>query len=463
MRHSSLLVLSTSLVVLLFCSVVHGMGIYGDKEPVESLYPYKPGAVNGASFSRYDGRGGVIVHVIGDSLTHVEAAEFYGKSLETLDQETIEKSIIYYKNMQKIPPILVISAQDLPTLQKELLSGGDLRSMLTEFWNSPRELRSVTASDISSERDILWISSGYEPKVFPGLFINPPYDNLELFLQEDEQTEITSQIRMLASLINDRKDFSTLKEIYNLIRALTKNERPPGMPIHVGTASQILTQGTVTGCTAYATAFATLARAKGIPSIIVNSAKYDWIGSGCNLDFVQGHLFVEVFIEEEWYLVDSTSGMLYQDYDRGNWFLPQAYVAFTKSLSVIDTGVTEGSHNLLQRVAFLGKPVSYKDPGYFGVALRDDALARSFTTSVKALSLVKDYLGVTGSYSGEKFSIRANPQSIDFTNISIVGQLPLVATATKEVPASLGEQLYQLEKEAEALLQRIKNLRKQIE
>lgn len=56
MRHSSLLVLSTSLVVLLFCSVVHGMGIYGDKEPVESLYPYKPGEVSGASFSRYDGR-----------------------------------------------------------------------------------------------------------------------------------------------------------------------------------------------------------------------------------------------------------------------------------------------------------------------------------------------------------------------------------------------------------------------
>lgn len=271
--------------------------------------------------------------------------------------------------------------------------------------------------------DSVWESSGHEPKVFEGLFSNPDYSDHDALLEEDGLTERTDQVMEVAGIINDEKDLSTIEEIYNLLYSMQDPDENPEKTFEVS-AAQILTTPITGGCTTFATAFATLARAKGIPAVVVDSARLKWIEEGSRIDtMVYGHFWVEVFIEDEWHLVDSTAGTLYEDYDRSNWFLPEAsyseyrYVAFSKSLSVIDTGATEESHNLLQRVAFVKKNPDYVDPGYPEVDLRDADLEEEIRTKYDKLKLEADD-EFTIDTSGSTYTIEASSDPVDFQNIS---------------------------------------------
>lgn len=466
MRNRSLALFVLLVVCVISFTVsrsIYGKGIYGNKEPVESLYLYKPPGWRCASFSLYEHGIGVFVHVIGDSLSESEARKFYGQSLNDLDLQTREERIIYYKSTHNGNQILLISAADVPILQETLKMDRELQTVLDDIWEASED-DFVAAADITLARDRVWVASGHEPKLFQGLFTNPPYEELELFLQEDEQTALTKQVRELASLVNDRQDISTIKEIYNLIRAVVKNDRPEGIPIFESTASHILSQGIATGCTDYAIAFATLARAKKIPAVVIDSAKLDWIQGGCNLHYVWGHFFVEVYLDREWYLVDSTAGILYQYYDRHNWYLPSRYVAFTKALSVVDTGSTERSHNLLQRVAFLGKTVDYQDPGYPEIRVTDDKLQARFGSEVRHLRLTPDTRPLVWRRNGECFEIEASSVPIDFARIPIpTGEDFSSQLTVRDDSSDFDVRLAVLEQMAELLLQEIRELRESLQ
>ncbi|MFP4016416.1 MAG: transglutaminase domain-containing protein, partial [Halanaerobiales bacterium] len=208
-------------------------------------------------------------------------------------------------------------------------------------------------------------------------------------------------------LINNQQEFSTLKEIFNLLIGI-RSDRRPNATFEV-TASEILSTPVLSGCTTYATAFATLCRAKGIPAVVIDSAYIDWINNGCQLNHVRGHFFVEVYIDDTWHLIDSTAGKLYHNYDRNNWFLPSGYIAFTKSLSFIDPGTTEKNHNLLQRVAFVNKTINYEDPGYQVTELTDYTVENNIIKLYENLNLTVD--------TGNVITIEACQEEIDYTNI----------------------------------------------
>ena len=263
----------------------------------------------------------------------------------------------------------------------------------------------------------MWCSSRHESIVFLGLFKNPDYTNSEQFLEEDELTTRTEQVETVAGIIIDQKDESTLKEIYNLLRAIEQKAPTPDKIFEVS-ASQILSTPVIGGCTTFATAFSTLCRAKGIPAVVVDSARHEWILYGCMLGYVEGHFFVEVFINDIWYLVDSTAGRLYEGYNRNNWFLPGGYIAFTKSLSFIDPGTSEENHNLLQRVAFVNKKkINYRSPNYSSIDLFDPNIMDRLKEEYEALDLeVDDELNI--QLDGKIQEIKADPSPIDFSNIN---------------------------------------------
>ncbi|MDD3371007.1 MAG: transglutaminase domain-containing protein, partial [Alphaproteobacteria bacterium] len=167
---------------------------------------------------------------------------------------------------------------------------------------------------------------------------------MQNFLLQDEQTAITPQVRAVADLANDNKDFSTLAEIFALLKAAERRGRAMSVSgrKHTNTASQILSAVRVSGCTDCAIAFATLARAKGIPALVVDSARKEWIDGGVSRENGEGHFFVEVYIGDRWHLVDPVRGLLYRNdgtpkgYNPENWNLPGGYLAFAKALSVVD-------------------------------------------------------------------------------------------------------------------------------
>lgn len=196
-------------------------------------------------------------------------------------------------------------------------------------------------------------------------FTNPDYAHPKKYLRQDAQTEITPFIQEIAQTIGDEKSVQTLADICAAIHRLAPYKRPPKAPLFVTAADEIFKRGYATGCTNYAITFATLARAKDIPAIVVDSAHMDWVENGASLEFVSGHFFCEVFLKNKWRLIDPTSCVYYPDYNPDNPCLPGRYYAFAKGLSVIDVGIpNDAAHNPAQQSAFLNRKIDYQDPKY---------------------------------------------------------------------------------------------------
>lgn len=170
-------------------------------------------------------------------------------------------------------------------------------------------------------------------KVFVDFFKNPNYRNKHLFIEESKQIIFNSQIKEYCNDINDNKDISTLSQIFKKIKKDFKNGKAPKFE---RTSEEIFKSKILSGCSDYGIIFATVLRIKQIPTIYVQSAHIDWIEDLFfdreEKDSVKGHIFLEVFIKNKWYLLDSTAGTLYLNYKKRNFSLPKGYYVFSKSL-----------------------------------------------------------------------------------------------------------------------------------
>ena len=84
------------------------------------------------------------------------------------------------------------------------------------------------------------------------------------------------------------------------------------------TAEELFKEKTLGGCADYALAQVALFRAVGIPAQVVLTANVEWMQNYKKNDLVMttGHVFIEVYLENRWYLVDPTYRFLYPNYDR---------------------------------------------------------------------------------------------------------------------------------------------------
>lgn len=84
------------------------------------------------------------------------------------------------------------------------------------------------------------------------------------------------------------------------------------------TAKEIWESKLVTGCTDYATLFATFARQIGIPTTILHTAERNWIKrlqnkEECSMHY--GHTFCECYVHQKWILVDPTFRKIEYEYN----------------------------------------------------------------------------------------------------------------------------------------------------
>lgn len=207
--------------------------------------------------------------------------------------------------------------------------------------------------------------------VFKGYFKNPDYTDPSVFLQTGVQTKAGERIKKVCEKINDKRDISTLKEIFKIVSNLKHID---GGDKHSATAEQVLEEGT-NGCTRNALLFASLAREKGIPTVLINSAHVKWIEeiqNNPNVDRTinaSGHFFVEVFLSDgKWYLVDSTAGRLFTNYDRNNFSIQSGnrdYYIYAKSIEVFDSRMNSEKIGLVQRCLFENFDLDkYKETSY---------------------------------------------------------------------------------------------------
>lgn len=170
--------------------------------------------------------------------------------------------------------------------------------------------------------------SGLSFKIFYVYFMDT-----KLFLKEGEQTKITENIAQIASGFT-LEGFDLIIQITKWIHQHLKSDQNKERKAEIfrkRTADQIIADGFITGCSDIALVFIALARAKNIPTKYVEAIRRKWIESGKE-DAIEGHIFAEIYFNNQWRIIDPTEACLKFWYDR--------YVIYAKGLDSWDIGIS---------------------------------------------------------------------------------------------------------------------------
>lgn len=124
------------------------------------------------------------------------------------------------------------------------------------------------------------------------------------------QTEITDKIKSIEKSFN-KKGIDRIFEVLEWVHKNCKKERDEEYKksnFRNRTATEIIDSGKCTGCTDYALVFITLMRASGFNVEYVETIEEDWLQNGS--DDIKGHVFAEVEIDGERYIVDPQGALI---------------------------------------------------------------------------------------------------------------------------------------------------------
>ena len=140
------------------------------------------------------------------------------------------------------------------------------------------------------------------------------------------------------------------------------------------TADELFARKVLGGCSDYALVQATLFRASGIPSRMVVTAKVEWMLRFQKNDLLLpvGHVFVEVYLEDRWYLVDATNRILYDRYDPGDRHYPRGEIRCWRGRDYWQGGIDSVAavSRLLKAEAAAYVAGDYQKPNYPQFELR---------------------------------------------------------------------------------------------
>jgi hypothetical protein len=134
-----------------------------------------------------------------------------------------------------------------------------------------------------------------------------------------------SNPKIVDSLRRKEQSIAHLGEIYFWIKREFTTWSAGGKTIGAITTDQLLTERRLGGCHDWGLVYASIARELGYPVVMVDTASIAWARqflAGQKVGYV-GHVFVEVFVEGKWVLVDSTNNWYVESgYDPANAVIP---------------------------------------------------------------------------------------------------------------------------------------------
>ncbi len=158
-------------------------------------------------------------------------------------------------------------------------------------------------------------------------------DEQEIFLSAGNQTKISDEVRgiipQLPKAINLGDVFLLLSFLHKTIKF---NEKEKSILFRKRTADEIIKSGFATGCTDYALAFLPMLRKNGIPARYAEAIKNRWFLSA-DLEQLEGHVFVEVFLNNQWYIIDPQEATINLRYNR--------HKIIKRGLDSWDLGITD--------------------------------------------------------------------------------------------------------------------------
>lgn len=195
-------------------------------------------------------------------------------------------------------------------------------------------------------------------------------DNLEDFLINNMQSEVKEETLRLSRIFNSINDIKDILNLYQtfmqefIIDENSKIDKVARLTEEI-VESRICSSSNDVGLV-----LSTLLRLKGIPTIFVSTLHIDWIKQmqkeSQHSQEVQGYVFLEIYLNNKWYLFDSMKGKIYDNYDYNNLSLPDGYYAFRKTLNNCNFGAFSSKE--IRRImceTFENFDLKkYKDPNY---------------------------------------------------------------------------------------------------
>jgi hypothetical protein len=146
----------------------------------------------------------------------------------------------------------------------------------------------------------------------------------ELYLEQGEQSVISNPSELDALRAEDQS-LAQLGDIYRWLKGVFEAYRAGGKTIGVVTVDQLLEERRLGGCHDHGLVYAAVARELGYPAVMVRAVSIAWaeqLQAGEKGPQV-GHVFVEVYLDGKWVLIDSTNGWYVHDgYDPANPVIP---------------------------------------------------------------------------------------------------------------------------------------------
>lgn len=185
------------------------------------------------------------------------------------------------------------------------------------------------------------------------------YRKPDQYLAQGRQTQLTpAELAELGPAILPRLSgrpagLEQLAGLFEWLRGDFESWNAGGSTIGEATARELLLSKRLGGCHDFALVFAAITRVLGYPAVMVDTAGIDWIKNstaGAKGPYT-GHVFVEVYVDGRWILVDATNGTFVADgYDPGNPAIPlgKGYYVMCKGADTWGYGIN--SNQQLQQL-----------------------------------------------------------------------------------------------------------------
>ncbi len=210
------------------------------------------------------------------------------------------------------------------------------------------------------------VDTGY-PFDFGRFNDSPLPEDVLVWLKGGGQSTVTPRIEAEAKKISGKTRRERLFKAMRYMWQYFTYDRWFKTQAFMRTADELYESRVLGGCSDYALAQITLFRAVRIPARMVVTANVDWIYQYLKnpLTMTEGHSFIEVFLEDRWYLVDSTYRYFFSEYDPGLPSYPHGEYFCKRGIDFWDIGIKslEDMDRILRGLA-LNYRGHFEEPAY---------------------------------------------------------------------------------------------------
>lgn len=196
------------------------------------------------------------------------------------------------------------------------------------------------------------------------------------FLINNMQNEVGEEVLKFSEMIGTINGIEDIASLYKIFMKEFKPDKNNELEKFKRTTEEIVESRICSGCTDAGLVLGTILRLKNVPTIFVSCGHIDWIKNLQEQNeiakLVHGHIFLEIYLNNKWYLFDSMNGYIYDNYDYNNLSLPGGYYAFRKTLNNYNFGAyTTKDNNQIMRETFRNFDLKkYEEPKYECINLR---------------------------------------------------------------------------------------------